>query len=43
MIMGKKMTVRTAYRRADNGEYCTKQYATKHPKTTIKETRKTTK
>ena len=42
--MGKaKTTTRTAYRRADNGHYCTKKYAESHPKTTIKETRKTTK
>jgi hypothetical protein len=28
------------YRRADSGEYTTKEYAEKHPKTTIKETQK---
>jgi hypothetical protein len=30
------------YRRADSGEYTTKQYAEKHPKTTVKETQKPT-
>jgi hypothetical protein len=28
------------FRRADNGRYTTEKYADKHPKTTIKETRK---
>ena len=28
------------YRRADTGEYTTKEYAEKHPKTTVKETDK---
>lgn len=28
------------YRRADNGEYTTEEYAKKHPKTTVKETEK---
>lgn len=27
------------YRRADNGEYTTKRYAVKHPKTTVKESK----
>lgn len=30
----------TDYRRADNGQYTTPTYAEKHPRTTIKETRK---
>jgi hypothetical protein len=29
---------KTSYRRADTGEYTTKSYAKKHPKTTVKET-----
>ena len=28
------------YRRADNGQYTTEDYAKKHPKTTVKETDK---
>lgn len=30
----------TRYRRADTGRYTTKEYAKKHPKTTVKETDK---
>lgn len=30
----------TKYRRADTGQYTTKKYADKHPKTTVKETDK---
>ena len=29
---------KTSYRRADTGKYTTKNYAKKHPKTTVKET-----
>lgn len=29
----------TRYRRADNGQYTTKRYAKRHPRTTIKENR----
>jgi hypothetical protein len=28
-----------SYRRADNGRYCTEEYAKRHPKTTIHENR----
>jgi len=35
--MNKK--TQTAHRRADNGQYTTKKYADKHPKTTVRETR----
>ena len=31
-----KSTIR--YRKADTGQYTTKSYAVKHPKTTVKET-----
>jgi hypothetical protein len=37
MAGGKKTT---HHRDADNGRYVTKEYADKHPKTTIKETDK---
>lgn len=30
------------YRRADNGQYTTEEYAKNHPKTTVKETDKVT-
>lgn len=30
----------TRYREADKGQYVTKEYAEKHPKTTVKETEK---
>lgn len=43
LSMAKKVSIRTLYRRADNGAFCTKKYAESHPKTTVKETRKTTK
>lgn len=33
----------TRYRDAGSGEYVTKEYAEKHPKTTVKETDKTPK
>ena len=35
-----KSNTRTSYRRADNGQYTSEQYAKKHPKTTVKETEK---
>jgi len=31
------MTTKTIYRRSDNGQLTTKQYAERHPKTTEKE------
>ena len=38
--MAKKSTTKTTkvYRDAESGEFVTKQYAEKHPKTTVKET-----
>jgi len=39
-IAAKKPSKGSDYRRADNGQYTTEKYADKHPKTTIKETRK---
>jgi hypothetical protein len=41
--MPKTSKTNTNYRRADNGQYTTKDYAIKHPTTTVKETDKTTK
>lgn len=39
--MGKKVSKGNdgSYRRADNGQYCTEDYAKRHPKTTIHEHR----
>jgi len=38
-----KIAIQERYRRADKGTYCTKDYAERHPSTTILETRKITK
>lgn len=38
--MSKKSTPPPKYRDAETGEFVTKQYAEKHPKTTVKETSK---
>lgn len=35
-----KTTIVERNRRADNGQYCTEEYAKRHPKTTITEHRK---
>ena len=34
------MATKESYRRADTGQYTTKEYAESHPKTTVKETQK---
>lgn len=34
----KVMKKKSNFRRADNGRYCTEEYAKRHPKTTVKET-----
>jgi hypothetical protein len=39
-MAGKKPSKGSDYRRADTGRYTTEKYAKKHPKTTVKETRK---
>lgn len=36
------MAKKEIYREADKGKFVTKEYAEKHPKTTVKETVKTT-
>lgn len=38
--MSKQVKTITHYRRADNWHYTTKEYAEKHPRTTVKETDK---
>ena len=38
--MAKQPKIQTDFRRADNGRYTTEKFADKHPKITIKETRK---